>query len=365
MFDQLERALPGNQSTQFIPLIDGDIIKYRIGFAAETKEYSLYVPSFPTMTHPHPNLPFTFDNKTDMNAFIEKHKLDKDVLYWDEKIIPDKVENALHSVKNTINSILDKIGTTRYVIYISGKNNFRDEVAFSRKYKGSREGARKPYHYQAIHDYLVSTWGAEVVDGMEADDAMGIAQMNDIEKHKARWAAIHLQGNKEQELEEFLQKNTQTIIVTLDKDLDMIPGWHYNWLQEDNSAHITGLFKWVTHKEALRSFFSQALTGDSTDDIPGVRGVGQVKAKKLLEGLSEPQEMYDVVYETYKSWVKLSNPDWSEKDVHNEAVKLMDETASLVWILRRFYGAGKPPYRHRPPRDMKLNPQELIEDEEV
>ena len=61
-------------------------------------------------------------------------------------------------------------------------------------------------------------------------------------------------------------------IATLDKDLDGVPGWHYVW-----KGKREGVF-YVTETEADRFFYTQMLTGDATDNIPGLFKMVGVKA---------------------------------------------------------------------------------------
>ena len=70
-----------------------------------------------------------------------------------------------------------------------------------------------------MNEYLVKEYKAEVCDGQEADDALGINQTD------------------------------QTIICTIDKDLLMIPGQHYNFVKEE--------FKTVTYLDGLKHFYMQ------------------------------------------------------------------------------------------------------------
>src|SRR5690606_41714779 len=79
----------------------------------------------------------------------------------------------------------------------------------------SSDLARKPYWYDEIRDYLIRRWGAEVVDGQEADDAIGIAAWNSYK-----------------ECPEY------SIIASIDKDLRMIPGYHYNWVKDRKSTRL-------------------------------------------------------------------------------------------------------------------------------
>ena len=74
------------------------------------------------------------------------------------------------------------------------------------------------------------------------------------------------------------------ILVSIDKDLDTVPGWHYNY-----DKKIT---YFVTPEEASYNFYYQLLVGDSSDNIKGAVGVGPAKAKKILSECKTELEMY-------------------------------------------------------------------------
>ncbi|KKK67151.1 hypothetical protein LCGC14_2956970, partial [marine sediment metagenome] len=58
--------------------------------------------------------------------------------------------------------------------------------------------------------------------------------------------------------------------------------------------------RFVGYKEAKLNFYRQLLTGDATDDIPGCKMVGKVKAEKLLPEWMPEEKMYNVVLDAYK-----------------------------------------------------------------
>ena len=139
-------------------LIDGDIILYRCGFAAQSKIYNLSLPSY--------------------LGEIPKFKYKKDMLAWkkengqensDYSVVVDTViepvENALNNVKTVlteIKSFLSKrFGEVELEVFLSGKSNFRDDVATIKVYKGNRDPLHKPHWYNEIKEYLRSVWKAE------------------------------------------------------------------------------------------------------------------------------------------------------------------------------------------------------------
>ena len=78
----------------------------------------------------------------------------------------------------------------------------------------------------------------------------------------------------------YAAKNRDHIIVSQDKDLKNIPGWHYNPVNEK--------LWYTTLQEANHHFWCQVLTGDRVDNILGIPGVGDKTALKILK--KEPYE---------------------------------------------------------------------------
>lgn len=201
----------------------------------------------------------------------------------------EPLEYALATVKASINKVLDTLQPSGYRLFLSGKGNFREEIAVTQVYKGNRDPADRPYYYQEIKDYLVNVWGAELVDGMEADDICGIEQ----------WKC----------------KDRSTIIVGQDKDLRMIPGWHYNPVKDE--------MKYINLPDANEWFFIQMLMGDRTDNIPGISGIGEKTAPKLLAPCNKSVvDMQQVVMREYR------------KAFGDDADRRYKEISNLLWIRR-------------------------------
>jgi hypothetical protein len=80
-------------------------------------------------------------------------------------------------------------------------------------------------------------------------------------------------------------------MVSLDKDIDQVAGWHYNFVKK------TGYY--VTEAEGLFKLYHQILTGDTADNIIGIKGVGPVKANKILEDSADEYDMYCRCVEAY------------------------------------------------------------------
>lgn len=271
-----------------LALIDLDPIVYAAGFASDSKFY--IVPDGAV-----------FQYKKDATAHCKTHGLDLNRLT--EKYEYEPLDHCLHSVKKMIATIVEKTQADSYKGYLTGEGNFREQVATILPYKGNRDPNHKPHWYTEIREYLINVHKAEVVTGMEADDALGIEQMS---RHTT--AGDLTEGN----LIDFLSK-AETIICTIDKDLDCIPGWHYNPRKEEKY--------WVSEWEATKFFYTQVLTGDRVDNIQGVPGIGPKKANHIIKNCATEQELECAVGLAYAVYY----------DAPEEA---LEENMQLLWILR-------------------------------
>ena len=141
-------------------------------------------------------------------------------------------------------------------IYLHGSGNYRNDIFPD--YKISRVGLTPPVLYPDVVDYLCDVWGAEKCDGIETDDILAIEQSK------------HPLG--------------ESVIASIDKDLYQVPGLHYDMVKHEEYRY--------TPRQSDTFLYQQIITGDRTDDIPGVHGIGPVKAKEALEGASSTYELY-------------------------------------------------------------------------
>lgn len=179
-------------------------------------------------------------------------------------VLIDPEDVALARVDELVRSTMEATGASEYIMYLTGKDNFRLE--FNPEYKANRDPTAKPYYYNLIKQYLLEEYGAQICDGHEADDALGIMQCTSPKS---------------------------TVICTNDKDLQMIPGWHFNFTRQE-----LGL-QFVEEFEGLKWFYQQFLIGDTVDNIIGVDRWGPVKSRRLVDSCETELEMFERVRELY------------------------------------------------------------------
>lgn len=162
--------------------------------------------------------------------------------------------------------IIDETDSSSYVCFLTGGGNFR--FGIYPEYKANRRDVPKPRHHGTLREHLVRRWNAKVTDGHEADDAMGFTQTED------------------------------TIICSIDKDMLMIPGDHYNFVNKE--------FTTITEPYATQRLYYQAIMGDKVDNIPGYDGKMRPKVPKFLKPiidelytLTEEQDMYNLVQDMH------------------------------------------------------------------
>lgn len=217
---------------------------------------------------------------------------------------------TLARLDGKIHQIVREAGADDYIIYITGEGNFRHDEATIKPYKGNRNQP-KPHHYDRIKKYFSNTTNhkVEFVNGYEADDAMAIEQYKDLErylKNTYEYATTY-------------EARARTIICSRDKDLRMVPGWHYEW--HDNSKKKKDPY-YVSEAEGFNWFFQQLLMGDTVDNILGLYGVGPTHAKRFLKDADDIDKMYSIVREQYE---KRFGSYWR---------MFMNENARLLWMLR-------------------------------
>ena len=267
-------------------LIDGDILVYRMAFATQKNVW----------THTRSGQFFEgvkkakdwFKEENGFNPNIHKPKewMDK---YWDEsewtsELQVEPFNHCSYLIDMAMNTIVKKTGADTATVYLSDKSCFRNDIAVTKEYKAGRPPP--PVHKDKARDYLLNLYGAEIGDNLEADDMLGLNQTE------------------------------STVICSIDKDLLQIPGRHYDIVNE--TSHM------VDPYEADCWFMCQVISGDATDNIPGIPGMGDAKAAKLVDAYAGDHEgLVECIKGMY------------EEHYPYDPEGVLREMAQLVYILRK------------------------------
>jgi 5'-3' exonuclease len=249
------------------------------------------------------------------------------------------VDAAYKRIQDRMEMITDQIQTDELRCYLTGRNNFREDIATYQRYKGNRydkNGNRiikQPEHLKACRQYLIDNYNAAVCDGQEADDALGIA--------KTKCNA---------------NPDWHSIISTVDKDLLIIPGLHHDmnsgYIQTVDRFGSLGLdVKGKLRGTGLKFFYAQLLMGDSADWIPGLPkvtpwmkeqfgvrrlgGCGPAAALSVLDTAEDEFELYSRVLSCYASYWDGDTCylNWRTGNaVYPEPEQMLLEQARLLWI---------------------------------
>lgn len=169
----------------------------------------------------------------------------------------ESLEDAIEYLDELIDDCIFGAETQDYEVYLTGKGNFRYDIAVTHEYKGNRKNAEKPRFLPELRQHMIDNWGAVVSEGEEADDLIAI---------------------------EATAIGPTAIIASIDKDFLQVPGMNYNPRQ--------GLLRYVSEFDGLKFFYTQILTGDRADNIIGLYGVGPKKAEKLLADCKTEEDLY-------------------------------------------------------------------------
>lgn len=194
-------------------------------------------------------------------------------------------EVAIQRCDSLMYDILQATDATTYTAWLSGGFNERKRIDPS--YKANREGKPDPKYRETLKAYLITNWAAKLTDGIEADDALGIEQCS--------------------------YEFGASTIASIDKDLMQIPGFHYNFVKKT--------YETVSALDGLRSFYRGLIIGDIADNIVGIRGLGPVKAARIVNQHEDEIDMFEAVQDVYNDdrrllsngklmWLHRKEDDW-------------------------------------------------------
>lgn len=223
---------------------------------------------------------------------IVKAIIDADSIVFKAALTQTSSRACRINLKDRLSDVEANVFADETSIYIKGKGNYRNNVYPD--YKGNRKGKQLDEDVKErladAYEYAREELGAFSLDGIEADDLVCIdahETMNDPE----------MKG----------------IICAIDKDMLQIPGTHFNFDKKiitEQSEDDADLFYW-----------SQCIIGDGADNVPGIRGLGEAKTAKLMEG-SKMGKRHRIVEDQYR---KAYGDKWED---------YMKQYCTSLWLLR-------------------------------
>jgi len=181
-------------------------------------------------------------------------------------------DEAMKHVKDRINGILEATGCSDYELHFTSKReNFRYKL-LDNMYKATRS-SRAPEGLWELREAFVNDGKAHIWVEWEADDIVVALKRDNPNKY---------------------------VLCAVDKDvLYSLPGKHFNYYV---SRKYSIDMKWieVTKETAMKHHYIQTLTGDPSDNVPGLRGIGPKKAEKILEGCEDVNCLWERVVKAYE-----------------------------------------------------------------
>ena len=116
---------------------------------------------------------------------------------------------GIEYIHKYLHRITTALGEGDFHMFITDPKNWRKDILPS--YKSNRKETRKPMTLNALRQYLLDEMSAVMVEGMEADDLLGITSTNEPD----------------------------CVIVSEDKDLATIPGKLFNPAKDEEVRIIS------------------------------------------------------------------------------------------------------------------------------
>lgn len=194
------------------------------------------------------------------------------------------LRNSWTAFEKSIDKIMRATFATDSMIAVKSPTNFRNDLFAEYKMNRHAEPSQATaFSVPELRKLVIMQYDGIPAEYCEADDWIGI------------WST------------EAAEAGDPFVICSDDKDLKCLAGLHYNL----RSGSITE----VTPLEAMRFYYAQLASGDSTDNIPGIPGIGPIKAAALTAKCTTEEECQEAVVGAY---FEFYGPDaWLENLLAN------------------------------------------------
>lgn len=300
-----------------ILLVDADTVAFRAAAVTQKREIEV--------THNPTGKIKRFDTRTEFKArLLEKNAIES---LSDYSIVdiqtPEPVANALQAAKSIMTKLFTAIEPDDMIVYIGGKDNFREKLPLPSKYKGNRATMLRPVLLDEVKSYITKKYKAKSPVGIEADDA------------------INIRGYEE------LAKGNSVIIASNDKDTFQSEGLKmFDYTKDKPFIFDIPEIGSLTVKGAeckgagLKFFAYQLLCGDSTDNYKPTEvckaRFGATGAFKLVQPLESTAEILSAVVQKYKEWYPdiVTYNSWDGKEITTNWEGMLDLYFQCAYMKR-------------------------------
>jgi 5'-3' exonuclease len=220
---------------------------------------------------------------------IDTFAVDADIVaYRCAAACEDETEQVLYStIDSFISNFVNATKIKKLALCLSGNKIFRSDIAKTKPYKGNRDKIIRPKYLPEAKQFIRNELKGVSLPEYEADDL--IATLMTLSKHVAH--------------------------AGIDKDIKQIPGWHFNFVKYT--------WDYVPVEAATLQLFRQICSGDSSDNIPGLAGIGEKKAAKAVHSVGEAEQQALALY-------KLQLHTQSEQAI----VEYFNEQRALIELVK-------------------------------
>ena len=169
-----------------------------------------------------------------------------------------------------INTIEERYEVEKVITFNGARGNFRKQI--SKTYKANRIKREVPDTLYELHEYVRQAYDSISGKGVETDDMVATYWKN---------------------LSETFGRN-EVLIVSIDKDYKQLPCIIYNYHSKHQCYYD------MSEEDARRFFYTQMISGDTSDNVNFCKGYGEAYCKKAFLGLSSHYSYIRAVFTLYK-----------------------------------------------------------------